>query len=76
MLTHKFLILTCHIGQTQKERIKQKHTVRAGQDSPPLTVLVLEYQHNTCSHNLVLEYQRNTGSQNFSFGIPNFNQTF
>ena len=54
------LILTCHIGETQKkELIKKKHTVRAGQDFPPLTVLVLEYQ---C----------NTGSQNCSFWSTKF----
>ena len=47
--------LICHIGQTPKKEIdfKKKHTVRAGQDFPPLAVFILEYQRNTGSQNLV-----------------------
>ena len=53
--------LLCHIGQEKK--IKKKHTVRAGQNFPPLAVLVLEYQ---------TQYWQSK----FSFGVPNLQWTF
>ena len=63
MPTHKFSFDMPYWADTpppqkkKKEIIKKKHIVRAGQDFPPLAVLVLEYQRNTGNQNLVLEYQ-------------------
>ena len=48
MPTHKFCFVMPYWAG---KNIKKKHTVRAGQNSPPLAVLVLEYQRNSGSQN-------------------------